>query len=51
MQFLYYTDPDTGLFVRKGARAGNFVTDVEVTVTGFAGTENVDWINIDSITP
>lgn len=51
MQYLEYTDPDTGLLVREGARNGYFVTDVELTVTGFDGTENVDWENIDNITP
>jgi hypothetical protein len=51
MQYLTYTDPDTGLLVREGARDGKFVTDVELTVTGFNGTENIDWENIDNITP
>ena len=52
MQYLTYTDPDTGLLVREGARSNDFVTDVELVADGFAtGTENVDWENIDKITP
>ena len=49
MQFLTYTDPDTGLLVREGARASQFVTDVELTVTGFNGIEDTDWKCIDKV--
>jgi hypothetical protein len=45
---LYWTDPDTGLRVRCGQVGGIFVTQVELTVLGFAGTEDIDYITIDS---
>jgi hypothetical protein len=51
MQYLIYTDPDTGLDCRDGARAGKFCEDAELTATGFDGTENIDWENMDNITP
>ena len=50
-QYLLFTDPNTLLGVREGALTSAFVTDVELTATGFAGTVNVDWENIDTITP
>jgi len=44
----YWTDPDTGLRVRSGQVGGYFVTQAELTVTGFAGTEDIDYETIDS---
>ena len=35
--------------LRRGIRASNFVTDITITPTGFNGTENIDWVNIESI--
>jgi hypothetical protein len=46
-QFVEYTDGiDT---YRDGVRDGAYVIDVALTVTGFAGTEGVDWENISSM--
>jgi len=47
-QYSEYSDPDTGLKFRDGVRNGKYVIDKELTVTGFAGTENVDWENIET---
>jgi hypothetical protein len=44
----YWTDPDTGLRVRNGQVGGYFVTQVELTALGFAGTEGVDYETIDT---
>ena len=47
-QYVYYTDPVTGLRVRDGARDENldgipeYVIDKELTVTGFNGTKSTD---------
>ena len=30
---------------RIGVRNGNYIRDEALTVTGFFGTENIDWIN------
>lgn len=46
-QYVLYTDGTT-LF-RDGVRDGAFVTDKALTATGFAGTEGVDWINIETL--
>ena len=52
MQYIITDDPDTGLHVIEGAKGSDFVTIVELTVTGFPnGTENIDWEIIDKITP
>ena len=51
MQYLIYTDPVTLLSCRDGARTGKFCEDAELTATGFEGTENIDWENMDNITP
>ena len=52
MQYLIYTDPDTNLSCRDGARDGKFCEDAELTIGGFdTGTENIDWENMDNITP
>lgn len=50
-QYYEFTDPETNLKVRIGARvvAGPnpaYVEDREINVSGFSGTENVDWENI-----
>ena len=48
-QYVYFTDPDTGLRVRIGARDVNsdgipeYVEDHELVVGGFSGTEDTDW--------
>jgi hypothetical protein len=34
---------------RKVIRGDNFCTDIALTPTGFSGTENVDWANVESI--
>jgi hypothetical protein len=49
MQYIEYTDGvDT---YRDGVRNGNWVVDVELTPTGFAGDEDTDWENIEEIIP
>lgn len=51
-QYVEYTDPDTGLKCRDGARDGEYVIDIELNPTGFDGTESTDdgltgdWLNI-----
>jgi hypothetical protein len=56
-QYMEYTDPDTGLKVRDGARDGAYVLDMELTVLGFGGVESVDegltgdWIEKEEIKP
>ena len=46
MQYQEYTDGvDT---FRDGVRSGKWVIDVELSVPGFAGTENIDWENVIS---
>ena len=45
-QYRYYTD-GIGLY-RDGVRAGDFVVDKALTATGFNGTINVDWENIET---
>lgn len=52
MQYLEYTEPISGLKVRDGARTDDFATDHELEDTlGFDGVVDVDWKNIDTITP
>jgi len=34
---------------RSGVRGGDFVVDCEITVTGFAGTIDVDWENLTTV--
>jgi hypothetical protein len=54
-QYMEYTDPDTGLKVRDGARDSAYVLDMELTPLGFAGVESVDegltgdWIKKEEI--
>ena len=44
---LTYTDNvDT---FRDGSRGGVYVIDKELTPTGFAGSENTDWMNIETL--
>lgn len=50
-QYITTTDPVTGKSIREGVRNGAFVTDAELTSSGFAGTENVDWEIIETIIP
>lgn len=45
-QYIYYTDPDTGLKFRDGVRDGKYVIDKELTPTGFSGSETTDWENL-----
>ena len=45
-QYAMFTDPVSGLRVRFGARNSGIFFDRELTSTGFAGTEGVDWENI-----
>ena len=48
-QYYTFTDTETGLAVRIGARDVNddgipeYVEDKELTETGFAGVEGTDW--------
>lgn len=42
-QYTIYLEPSTTTHVRVGVRNGIPVTDVELTSTGFAGTQDVDW--------
>ena len=42
-QYVYYSDGTT--IWRDGVRSGAFVLDVALTLTGFGGTEGVDWEN------
>jgi hypothetical protein len=52
MQYLIYTDTDTLLLIREGGRDGDFITDVELSLNGFAtGDEDINWTNIDKLTP
>jgi|WetSurSiteA1Bulk_404760.scaffolds.fasta_scaffold161782_2 hypothetical protein len=47
MQYQEYTD---GISTwRDGVRSGDFVVDIELTPTGFAGLENIDWENVSTI--
>lgn len=48
MQYRYFTD-GTDSF-REGVRNGSFVLDKTLTDTGFAGTENTDWENLEEST-
>lgn len=54
-QYNYYTNPDTGLKVRDGVRDENndgipeYVVDKEITVTGFSGTQDLDWECIETV--
>jgi hypothetical protein len=34
---------------RDGSRAGTWVTDWTLTLTGFAGAENTDWENLEML--
>lgn len=57
MQYLVYTDPDTGMKVRDGARDGAYVIDIELTPLGFDGVESLDegltgdWYEKEEIKP
>jgi len=46
VQYVYYSYGSD--IVRKGIRDGNLVIDITLTATGFAGTENTDWVNLYS---
>ena len=39
----------TGTYIRMGVRGTNWVIDIEITATGFDGTEDVDWKNFRGI--
>jgi hypothetical protein len=43
-QYVVYTDGSVKY--RDGVRAGKYVIDKALTVTGFEGIENIDWENI-----
>jgi hypothetical protein len=46
-QYVEYSDGvDT---YRDGVRGGAYVIDKELTATGFAGTEDVDWENLRTL--
>jgi hypothetical protein len=51
MQYLIYTDPDTGLNFREGAIGSEFVIDNEWEVDGFSGLEDFTWGNLETLTP
>ena len=46
-QYREYEDPVTGDIYRDGVRDGKWVLDKALTETGFDGTEDVDWENIE----
>jgi len=41
-----YTDAGGGVW-RMGVRSLHWVVDCTITATGFSGTENTDWLNIE----
>ena len=45
-QYRYFTD-ENGLQWRQGIRDGYIVLDVALTATGFSGTEDLDWVNVE----
>jgi hypothetical protein len=47
MQYIELTDGTTKL--REGVRDNAFVYDKALTVTGFSGTENLDWENLEKV--
>ena len=44
-----FGDDVTGDNIRFGVRDGDWVVDIELTATGFDGTEDTDWENIGGI--
>lgn len=46
----YYLVTDGTVIYRFGCRALAYVVDRTITVTGFAGTEGVDWENMKELT-
>jgi hypothetical protein len=46
-QYVEYTDGSTNC--RDGVRDNAYVIDIELTATGFDGTEDVDWENLETI--
>lgn len=49
MQYQEYTDGSVTF--RDGVRDGAYVIDYEITVTGFGGTEGIDWGNLEFSPP
>jgi hypothetical protein len=45
-QYIYFTDPVSGLKSRFGARDNNPVFDREIIPNGFTGIEGVGWQNV-----
>lgn len=45
MQYRYFTDGTSSF--REGVRSGKFVLDKTLTDTGFSGTEDTDWENLE----
>ena len=44
----YFVFGSGGTYGRIGIRGGAVVRDITLTVTGFAGTIDIDWKNIDT---
>jgi hypothetical protein len=55
VQYVYYTDPATGLKYRDGVRNGRYVIDKELVLSGFTTDvgggegEDVDWENCETV--
>ena len=45
-QYQIYTD--NSITFRDGVRNGAYVIDKALTLTGFSGTEGIDWENIET---
>lgn len=46
-QYRLFTDG--GVIYRIGVRGNSFVRDRTLTATGFAGVENIDWENLETV--
>lgn len=46
-QYMYFTDGSTSF--RMGVRGGKLYVDKALTETGFAGMQDVDWENLNTI--
>ena len=47
VQYVYYDDG--AYYWRKGVRNGAYIIDKALTLTGFAGIEDIDWENVWNI--
>jgi len=46
----YYLCTDGTVIFRFGVRSDAYVVDRTLTVTGFSGTEDIDWENLKELT-